>query len=474
VADGIIKLLSLLEARRHGREFRYSRPLEGNAAYMDRAEGLWWAYKFYFRPVEEPEAGSGLEEYFRCQDLDFSRPRPGLEDFEETASMTFSAGGDILVSPDLRSETMSALWDEVGGFLFGTDLAFANLETPVAPSCPPGFLPKSIMGPMALNSNPEVFDLIRGGTSGGAPGGACRGFDLFSTANNHCLDQGEEGLRETLDFLDLRRCLHVGTARSPEEQGAVTMVERSGVKLAFLSWTFALNWKSLPEGKDYLANHLRLNLPDVDLSPIGAQVTAARAAGADAVVACLHWSREFESWPTRSLVETAHALVELGIDVIVGNHPHGIQPIERHSYADRATGEAKEGLIFYALGDLVTVRDGILPNSHLGLLSRVRIAKGRSGGRELARINGLELLPTYLFPRMERGRCADFRVLDLRALAAALREGRNDFGLSRSQARDLPRLEALMRRLLDPALSPGLVARGCPPRTASSGKSSLL
>jgi poly-gamma-glutamate capsule biosynthesis protein CapA/YwtB (metallophosphatase superfamily) len=443
VADGIVKLLCLLEAARRGREFRASRPVEGNAAYMDRAEGLWWAYKFYFGPVEEPEPGSGLEELFRGQDLDFSRLPAGLEDFVEESSVTLGAAGDILVSPDLGPATLHALWDETGSFLFGADLAFANLETPVAPSCPPGFLPRSILGSMALNSSPEAFDAIRGG------------FALFSTANNHCLDQGEAGLRETLDFLDGRGCAHVGTARSPEERDAVVLIERRGVKVAFLSWTFALNWKSLPEGREYLANHLRLNLPGVDLSPIAAQAAAARAAGADAVVACLHWSLEFESWPTRSLVETAHRLVELGIDVIIGNHPHGIQPIERHSYRDRATGEPREGLILYALGDLVTVRDRVLPNSHLGLLARVRISKGRTDGSPRARISGLELLPTYLFPGMRKGRCADFRILDLAKLAEELRSGGRGPGLSARQARDVPRLESLARRLAGPALRPG-------------------
>lgn len=448
MADGLIKLLSLWMALTHPREVKASRAFEGNAAYMGRQEGLWWAYKFYWRPIEAAEPDSGLEEFFRGQDLDFSsmpRPEGGSagDDFVETTSMRLCAGGDILVSPDLRPETMEGLWDELGGFFFDADLSCANLETPVAPSCPPGFLPKSILGPMGLNSSPEVFDRIQAG-----PGG----IGLFSTANNHCLDQGEAGLRETLDFLDSRSCLHVGTARSPEEAEAVVMVERKGIKLAFISFTFALNWKSLPEGKEYLANHLRLNKPDADVSPIAKQVAAARAAGADAVVACLHWSLEFESYPIKTVVALGQSLIEMGIDVIIGNHPHGIQPIQRHGYVDSQTGEAREGLIFYALGDLITVRDKILPNSHLGLLARIRIAKGRSQGKDCVRIRGLEVLPTYLFPRMQKGKCRDFRLLDLRRLAAGLREGRNDFGLSPRQARDVPRLEALMQKLLGPAL----------------------
>lgn len=441
MADALIKLLSGFQGLVHRKEFRASRAFEGNAAYMDRAEGLWWAYKFYWGPIEEPEPESGLAAHFSGQDLSFPEP----EGFEETASMTLAAGGDILVSPDLRPETTTALWDDVGDFYFGSDLACANLETPVSPSSPPGFLPASIVGPMALNSTPQMLDRI---TNGG------KGISLFSTANNHCLDQGEAGLRETLDVLDGRGLGHVGTARSPEERDAVVMVERGGVKLAFISFTFALNWKALPEGKEYLANYVRLNRPDADLGPIERQVAAARAAGADAIVACLHWSLEFESYPTRNVVAMGHRLVEMGIDLIIGNHPHGIQPIERHTYADPATGEARDGLILYALGDLITVRDGILPNSHLGLLARVRIAKGRKGGREAARVAGLEVLPTYLFPRMRGKECEDFRILDLRKLAAELGAGQNRLGLSRAQARDIPRLAALMRRLLSPALGP--------------------
>ncbi|MBL8965637.1 MAG: CapA family protein, partial [Spirochaetaceae bacterium] len=302
MADALIKLLAGLSALAHRREWRASRPLEGNAAHMDRAEGLWWAYKFYWGPVEEPEPDSGLEEFFREQDLDFSPDG----DFVETASMRLCAGGDILVSPDLEPATTPALWDDVRGFFFDADLVCANLETPVAPSAPPGYLPKSIIGPMALNSGVGMLDRI-------AEGG--KGVTFFSTANNHCMDQGETGLRETLEVLDARGYGHVGTARSPEERDAVVMEERTGVKVAFISFTFALNREELPEGKDYLANHVRLNRPDADISPVARQVAAARAAGADAVVACLHWSLEFESYPTSDVVAMGHRIVELGVDL---------------------------------------------------------------------------------------------------------------------------------------------------------------
>jgi len=438
MADTRVKVACALYGLMHRREFGASRALEGNAAHMGRDEKYWWGYKYYCGPIEAPEPGSGLEEFFRDQDLDFST----ADGFAPTATMTLSAGGDILAHPGLCPETTTALWDEVREFYFGADLAYANLETPVVPSAPPSYIPKSILKAPGLNNTPEMFDRI---VDGG------KGVDLFSTANNHCLDQGEEGLRKTLDFLDERGYPHVGTARSPEERDAVVMIERGGVKVAFISFTFALNWKDLPEGKEYLANYVRLNKPDADISPIAAQVASARAAGADAVVACLHWSLEFESYPVRNVVDMGHRLAELGIDVVIGNHPHNVQPIEKYSYADGVTGARKEALIIYALGDLLSIHR-TLPNSRLAILARIRISKGRQDGTERTRVADLEILPIYLYVKKRRNVFEDYRVLDFRKLAAELHAGKNRFGLRRPQVREVFRLEALMGKVLHAAL----------------------
>ncbi len=464
MADTKVKISCWLYGLRHRKEFAASRALEGNAAHMGLDEKYWWGYKYYCGPIEKAEPGSGLEEFFAGQDLDF-RPRDG---FVETAGMTLCAGGDILAHSGLRPDTTGALWDEVRDFYFTGDLACANLETPVAPSLPPSYIPKSILVAGALNNSPEMFDRI---TDGG------KGIDFFSTANNHCLDQGEAGLRETLDFLDARGYPHVGTARSPEERDAVVMVEKGGVKIAFISFTFAVNWSKLPEGKEYLANYLRLNRPDTDISPIAKQVRKARAAGADAVVALLHWGLEFESYPVRNGVDMGHRLIELGIDVIVGNHPHNVQPVEKYAYTDKATGARREGLILYALGDLLSIHR-TLPNSRLSSLARIRISKGRTGGAdktgsadggasagnassagvsgaECVRVSSLEILPVYLYVRKVKGECVDYRLLDFRKLAGELRAGRDRFALGRAKTREVFRLEALMKKILGAALKEG-------------------
>ena len=434
MADALVKIACWLYSLKHRKEWSGARPLEGNAGHMDADEKYWWGYKYYCGPIEDEEPGSGLERYFHDQDLDLS-PRDG---FAEEARMTLSAGGDILAHSGLNAETTGALWDDVRDFYFSGDVAYANLETPVAPSMPPSYIPKSILVSSALNNSPEMFDRI---VDDG------KGINFFSTANNHCLDQGEAGLRETLDFLDKRGYLHVGTARSPEERDAVVMVERNGVKVAFISFTSSLNWSGLPEGKEYLANYVRLNKPDTDLAPVAKQVEAARGAGADAVVALVHWSLEFESYPARNIVDMGHKLVELGIDIIIGNHPHNVQPIERYGYLDKTTGKSREGLILYALGDLLSIHR-TLPNSRLACLARIRITKGKANGVDCVRPTSLEVLPVYLHVRKSKGECTDYRVLDFRKLAGELHSGIDRFRLGRARTREVFRLESLMKRVL--------------------------
>jgi len=438
VADTMVKLACWLYGLRHFKAFSASRALEGNAAHMDRDERYWWGYKYYCGPIERAEPGSGLEEHFHNQDLDF-RPR---DDFVESASMTLCAGGDLMAYPGLTPETTTALWDEVRDFYFSGDLACANLESPIMSSAPPRYIPKSILMPGLLNNTPEMFDRI---TDHGS------GINFFSTANNHCLDMGEDGLRETLDFLDARGYPHVGTARSPEERDLVVMVERRGIKVAFVSFTFGINTGRLPEGKEYLVNYVRLNKPDADTAPIASQVQAARAAGADAIVALLHWSLEFESYPVRNVVDMGHRLIELGIDVIVGNHPHNVQPIERYTYVDKVNGRSREGLILYALGDLLSIHR-TLPDSRLACLARIRIAKGTAGGQACVRVTNLEVLPIYLLVRKEKGLCIDYRVLDFQRLVGELRLGTNRFRLGRAARREVSRLNALLQKVLHAAL----------------------
>jgi poly-gamma-glutamate synthesis protein (capsule biosynthesis protein) len=465
----VLRILALFK----GRTWRTSPGHEDNSRYMDLGEKLFWAYKAMIRQVEEAEAGSGLEESFAGQDLDFSPP-PG---FEPEASFLLSAGGDLSAMDLIRPENTERLWDEVSAFLFGAPgergegekpFAIANLEAPLVPDRPAVGVPAVCLGAPMLNGSVGMFERFQ---SGG-------GFGLLATANNHSLDQGPEGVAATLDFLDGRGIPHVGTARSPAERDAFPIVERNGVKVAFLSWTYCLNDHELPEGGGHLVNVMRFNKEGFDIGPFRAQVAAARARGADFVVALPHWSVEFECYPTLAVAEAGRRMAEAGADLVLGGHPHNAQPSERLKVRDPDSGREKDVLIVYSLGELVALNLNTR-NSRLAQLVRVELSVGREGGRKAARITGFEVLPILTSYR-KMGAKDEYRIFDLRALLGRL-DGAGSTGsiaggagaeaLSAREAAEVRRLGRLCEaRMLPRRAAPILAPAGAWGRPAAADR----
>jgi len=228
------------------------------------------------------------------------------------------------------------------------------------------------------------------------------------------------------------------------------LVEKNGVRVAFLSYTFSLNNVPLPEGKDYLVNLTPLNKPDCDITPIREQIKIAKTEKkADVVIAMLHWGQEFESYPIRHYIDLGHELLEEGIDVIIGNHAHGLQPFEQHTFTDPYSGLEKRGLIFYALGDLLSWHPA--KNTRLGCLAKIHLKKGHIGDTEITLVSGLELKPAYLYSAIRLEKCSDFRVLDLRTLALEVEQGIFNLPLTEKQKKEVLRLRALSEKVMPQA-----------------------
>jgi poly-gamma-glutamate synthesis protein (capsule biosynthesis protein) len=431
--------------------------------HLGKGETLYWCFKQFCRPISQPEPGWGIEERFsplaaalggfdglgeqgKSGDGDSStsgdtdanscaRP-PRLPHGDSSASSDTEEGhprfeppsvpdgftvhsrarivcaGDLLATRAVAEADTTHLLDDVAGFFAQADLACANLESPVAPSRPAvGVPPPTLLKPLYLNHSASLIQSLLP-----AP------FNLVSLANNHALDQGPDGLIETMDFLDGLGCAHVGCARTAAERDQPRITELKGIRVAHISWTFSLSNKPLPPERDYLVNYLRLNLPDVDLEPLHAQVRAARAAGADIVVAHLHWGLEFEAYPNHALIANAHRVIELGVDVIVGNHPHHVQPWEWHRYTtqdDEGGIATRIGLIMYAQGDFASFQSRDMRTAtYLGSLVCIDFAKGcDEAGRERAGVSGLRVMPVFPFAVFDGSRCVEFRMLDLSRLA---------------------------------------------------------
>ncbi|EPJ35974.1 hypothetical protein STAFG_6980 [Streptomyces afghaniensis 772] len=132
----------------------------------------------------------------------------------------------------------------------------------------------------AFKSPPEV-----------APALAATGYDGCSTASNHTLDDGADGIRRTLDALDRAGVRHAGSARTEEEARTVTVLQAGPAKVAHLAYTYDTNGVPLPDGQPWAVNL-------IDETTVLADARAAREAGADVVVVSLHWGTEWQEPPT--------------------------------------------------------------------------------------------------------------------------------------------------------------------------------
>ncbi len=170
------------------------------------------------------------------------------------------------------------------------------------------------------------------------------GFDLLLTANNHCLDRRDAGLRRTIATLDDMKIAHTGTFLSQQHRREVSpmIVDVKGLRIAMLSYTYGTN--GIPIQGSVVVNC-------IDRKSIAADIDAARAQGAQAVCVNLHWGIEYRLLPVESQRELAHWLVEeKGVDLVIGGHPHVIEPMEmRHSLRWN-----KDALLVYSMGNFIS------------------------------------------------------------------------------------------------------------------------
>lgn len=283
---------------------------------------------------------------------------------------TVIAGGDVLIHPALTEQAeidgggkrdYAPLFAGIAPVVGAADLAVCHLEVPLAgPDGPFQGYPRFI-------APPEV-----------ATGLAETGFDVCTTASNHTMDHGADGAVSTLDVLDEAGIKHTGSARSAEEAGTPLILDVPGAKVGWLSYTFAFNTGTeRPSGSPWMANLL-------DADTVIADAEAARAAGADVVVASLHWGVEGRHEATaeqRSLAE--RILGDPAVDLIIGHHAHVVQPFER----------VEGKWVAYGLGNQVARHAEPKGTTEEGALARFRFAKGDDGAWAVERA---EYLPTLV------------------------------------------------------------------------------
>ncbi|MGY1723776.1 CapA family protein [Blastococcus sp. SYSU DS0533] len=237
----------------------------------------------------------------------------------EPDGFTLVVTGDVLVHqgralttgasrPD-GSYDFSGVLAPVSGIIGWADLAICHLETPVAPEGGP------YRGYPSFSVQPEIVDALAG-----------VGYDVCSTASNHSLDAGFDGLTRTVDALEEAGIAVTGTYRSEAESTEPTVVDVDGVRVGHVAATFSLDGVPLPPGREWSVDVAAV--PDV--TGVLAGAVRARAAGADVVVASLHCCQEHDHDPTAAQEAAARTLLASpDVDLLLGHHAHVVQPFER-------------------------------------------------------------------------------------------------------------------------------------------------
>lgn len=165
------------------------------------------------------------------------------------------------------------------------------------------------------------------------------GMDALVTANNHCVDRGKKGLERTIDVLDSVGILHTGTFvdEAARLNDYPLILQKNGFKLALLNYTYGTN--GLPVYKPNVVNR-------IDTTQIREDLGQARKLKPDAVIVFMHWGAEYQSLPNKSQVDLAEFCFHHGAQLVIGAHPHVIQPMEWR--------KSKNQLVTYSLGNFVS------------------------------------------------------------------------------------------------------------------------
>ncbi len=237
---------------------------------------------------------------------------------------------------------------DIAPLVKSADYAVANLETPVGAPPYAGY---------PCFSAPASYSRAL----------ADAGFDMCLTANNHTLDRGPRGLRTTVATLDSQGIAHVGTYpdTTARTEALPMIVDVNGIDIAFLNYTYGTNGITPRDGVvvDY-----------IDRDVIAADVEEARAMGPDIIAVCIHWGDEYMLTPNKSQRSMADFLEALGVDIIIGGHPHVIQPMELRP---NRYYPHKQLFLVYSLGNFISNMKKT--DTRGGAYARVRLRRGPDG-----------------------------------------------------------------------------------------------
>ena len=219
------------------------------------------------------------------------------------------------------------------------------------------------------------------------------GFNMVSLANNHTLDKGEKAVISSCEYWKEKDVLTAGSYSSNEEANEIRIKEKNGIKYTLLAYTYGTNGIPVPSGKEYLVNLYSDEKVKEDIEKVRDKV--------DLLIVSMHWGTEYQAEPTEEQKRQANYLSSLGVDIIIGTHPHVIQPI---TYIG-------DTLVIYSLGNFISAQSTNNDyNKMVELMSSIDVIKEEQGGKVNIKLDNLqnELLYNYY---QKGSRWTNFKVI---------------------------------------------------------------
>lgn len=280
------------------------------------------------------------------------------------------------------SYDFSHVFSNIADNLRSADITVGNLETTFAGK------EKGYSGYPTFNTPEALATNLKG-----------LGFDVLSTANNHSLDSRYAGLVSTIETLDNVGISHMGTYSSQEASQEILIKDVNGIKIAFLAYTYGTNGIPVPSGKEYCINL-------IDKDKIKTDVNKAKSLGADLIAINMHWGNEYRLKPTDEQKQLADFLFENGVDLILGSHPHVLEPMETREVT-LADGTKKQGFLIYSLGNFVSGQ--VKQYTNHSIILNLTITKHSEGNITIDDVN---YIPIYVDNR--GGQAAErFKILNI-------------------------------------------------------------
>ncbi len=311
----------------------------------------------------------------------------GTEPEDDSLHITIAVGGDIMAHVAVSECAYDSATDSydftqyftyAGTWFQEADLTVANLETTFG---------GTVNGYPMFSSPDDLADSLKE-----------LGFDLLSTANNHCMDSRGDGLLRTIEVLDDAGIDHVGTYASQEafdETMGIVVEEVNGISIAFLDYTYGVNYMTVKES--YLVNRYNLTTSDeseaamkLDTQKLDSELAYARSLGTDLIFVMMHWGTEHQTTQSSYQEEMADYLIERGADAVLGGHSHVPQPMEYRTVTD-VDGNEATAFVCYSLGNLIS--DMSKDNTYITAVLNLEVTKTEEGA---AAITGVSYEPLYL------------------------------------------------------------------------------